>query len=145
MPLGIFKTTEAYPKALKCTFPYSLLVLWWPPLSHFKEKRVFFLAFPWAFCIFLKLPVTSLKLKIGAASRQSPVYALSKHYFTSPAALESVFGATVAWQGLKSACWVMYSCIASLKRQYAKIGPSHGQALLLGSILNLLDSFTRWS
>ena len=34
-------------KHWKSTFSYSPLVLWWPPLSHFQEKGIFFLAFPW--------------------------------------------------------------------------------------------------
>ena len=38
MPLGIFIATKAYPNALKYNFFYSPVVLWWPPLSHFKEK-----------------------------------------------------------------------------------------------------------
>ena len=41
MPLGIPKTAKAYLIAGKYTFSYSPLVLWWPPLSHFKEKRYF--------------------------------------------------------------------------------------------------------
>ena len=31
----------------KYTFSHFLLVLWWPPLSHFKGKREFVLASPW--------------------------------------------------------------------------------------------------
>ena len=47
MPLGLFITTKANLLAGKYTFFYSPLVLWWPPLSHFKGKREFFLASPW--------------------------------------------------------------------------------------------------
>ena len=47
VPLGFSKTTKAYLLARKYTFSYSPLVLWWPPLFHFKGKRVFFLTFPW--------------------------------------------------------------------------------------------------
>ena len=47
MPLGISKTTKAYLLTWKYTFSYSPLLLWWPPMTHFKEKRVFFLTFPW--------------------------------------------------------------------------------------------------
>ena len=47
MPLGLFITTKANLLAGKYTFSYSPLVLWWPPLSHFKGKREFFLASPW--------------------------------------------------------------------------------------------------
>ena len=31
----------------KYTFSYTPLVLWWPPLSHFKGKREFFSTSPW--------------------------------------------------------------------------------------------------
>ena len=47
MPLGISKTTKAYLLAWNYTFSYSPLALWYPALSHFKRKRVFFLTFPW--------------------------------------------------------------------------------------------------
>ena len=47
MPLGLFITTKANLLAGKYTFSYSPLVLWWPPLSHFKGKREFFLASLW--------------------------------------------------------------------------------------------------
>ena len=47
MPLCLSITTNANLLAGKYTFSYSPLVLWWPPLSHFKGKREFFLASPW--------------------------------------------------------------------------------------------------
>ena len=47
MPLGLFITTNANLLAGEYTFSYSPLVLWWPPLSHSKAKREFFLASPW--------------------------------------------------------------------------------------------------
>ena len=47
MPFGLSITTKANLLAGKYTFSYSPLVLWWPPLSHFKGKREFFLASPW--------------------------------------------------------------------------------------------------
>ena len=40
-------TTKANLLAGKHTFSHSPLVLWWPPLSHLKGKREFFLASPW--------------------------------------------------------------------------------------------------
>ena len=40
-------TTKANLLAGKYTFSYSPLVLWWPPLSHFKGKGEFFLTSPW--------------------------------------------------------------------------------------------------
>ena len=47
MPLGLFTTTKANLLAGKYTFSYSPPVLWWPPLSHSKGKKEFFLASPW--------------------------------------------------------------------------------------------------
>ena len=47
MPLGLSVTTKANLLAGKYTFSYSHLVLWWPPLSHFKGKRKLFLTSPW--------------------------------------------------------------------------------------------------
>ena len=101
MPLGIFKTTKADPKALKYPFSYSPLVLWWPTLSHFKEKGYFSWPSDGLFCIFVKLPITSFTLKLGDAVMQSPVYVLLKHTLTAPTALESIFEAAVAWQGVR--------------------------------------------
>ena len=43
MPLGLSITTKADLLAGKYTFSYSPLVLWWPPLSHFKRKKEIFL------------------------------------------------------------------------------------------------------
>ena len=47
MHLGLSITTKANLLAGKYTFSYSPVVLWWPPLLHFKGKREFFLASPW--------------------------------------------------------------------------------------------------
>ena len=47
MPLGLSTTIKANLLAGKYAFSYSPLVLLWPPLSHFKGKREFFLASPW--------------------------------------------------------------------------------------------------
>ena len=47
MPLGFSITTKANLSAGKYTFSYPPLVLWWPPLLHFKGKREFFLASRW--------------------------------------------------------------------------------------------------
>ena len=47
MPLGPFWTAKTNLLAGKYTFSYPPLVLSWPPLSHFKGKRKFFLASPW--------------------------------------------------------------------------------------------------
>ena len=47
MPLGLLMTTKANLLAGKYTYSYSPLVLWLPPLSHFKGKRKFLLASPW--------------------------------------------------------------------------------------------------
>ena len=47
MPLGLSITTKANLLAGKDTFSYSHLVLGWPPLSHSRGKREFFLASPW--------------------------------------------------------------------------------------------------
>ena len=72
MPLGISKTTKAYLLAWKYTFSYSPLVLWWPPLSHFKGKRVFFLTSPWfqhLFKITYNFPNT-VKRALRQSSRQ---------------------------------------------------------------------------
>ena len=40
-------TTKVNLLAGKYTFSHSPLVLWWPPLSHFKGKRELFLTSPW--------------------------------------------------------------------------------------------------
>ena len=40
-------TPKAAPLAGKYSFSYSPLVLWWPPLSHFKGRREYLLTSPW--------------------------------------------------------------------------------------------------
>ena len=75
MTSGISETTKAYLLAWKYTFSYSPLVLWWPPVSHFKGKRSFFLTSPWfqhLFEITYNFPNTGKR-----APGQSPFFALS--------------------------------------------------------------------
>ena len=46
----------------KSTFSYSLLVLLWPPLSHFQEKGIF--AWPFlGFHTYLEIPIASLTVE----------------------------------------------------------------------------------
>ena len=72
MPLGLFKTTKGNLLAGKYSFCYSPLVLCWPPLSHFKGKREFFLASPWLqhlFRIYYNIPNVGKKA-LHQGSRQ---------------------------------------------------------------------------
>ena len=72
MPLGLSLTTKANLLAGKYTFSYSLLVLWWPPLSHSKGKRDFFLVSPWLqrkFKIYYNIPNIGKKV-LHQGSRQ---------------------------------------------------------------------------
>ena len=76
MPLGHFITTKANLLAGKYTFSWSLLVLWWPPLSHFKGKREFFLASPWLqhlFKVSYKIPNIGKKALIRGSYLQLPL------------------------------------------------------------------------
>ena len=98
MPLGSSNTTKAYPLAWKYTFSYCLRVLRWPPLSHFKEKRVFFLTSPWFqhYCkITYNFPNTEKKA-LRQGGRQF-LFALSLQFPTAPTALSAVAGAALAW------------------------------------------------
>ena len=51
-------------KQWKSTFSYSPLVLWWPPLSHFRKKGFFSWPFL-GFHIYFKIPIVSLTQKNG--------------------------------------------------------------------------------
>ena len=96
MPLGIFKTTKAYLYAWKYTFSYSPLVLWWPPLSHFKEKGVFFLTSPWfehLFKITYNLPHTANGRCTKAVASRCLLYTMSYRPHCAP----GVSGQAVAW------------------------------------------------
>ena len=77
MPLGLFIRTKANLLAGKYSFSFSPLVLWLPPLSHFKGKREFFLASPWLqhlFKISYNIPNIGKK-----ALRQSSCQVLLSH------------------------------------------------------------------
>ena len=107
MPLGISKTTKADLLAWKYTFSYSPLVLWWPPLSHFKRKGVFFLTSPWfqhLFKITYNFPNT-VKRALRQGSRQS-LPCRSRH-LQPPLRSEASLGRLWLGRGLEWACKVM--------------------------------------
>ena len=71
---------------------------------------------------------------------QSPVYPLLKHYLTAPTALGSVFGATVAWQGLKKGMpdhVLMHSFLSEAKHRTRRCTCT---SVAVGVTLNLLNS-----
>ena len=72
MPLGLSITTKSNLLAGKYTLSYSPLVLSWPPLSHLKGRRQFFLAFPWLQHLFkMSYNITNIgKKALRLGSRQ---------------------------------------------------------------------------
>ena len=109
-------------------------MLWWPPLSHFKEKRVFFLTSPWfqhLFGITYNFPNTERK-ELRQGSRQLlPCYS---KLLRPP--LRSVASLGRLWLGgeLEWACKVMDSCIPPSKWQNANPNAENDQGTLSGPL-----------
>ena len=100
-------TTKANLFAGKYTFSHSPLVLWWPPLSHFKGKREFFLTSPWfqhPFKISHNIPNIGKKA-LHQGSRQL----LLRHKRHLQLPLRSVASMGQLWlgRGLERACQFM--------------------------------------
>ena len=88
----------------KYTFSHSPLVLWWPPLSHFKGKREFFLTSPWLQHLF---KITSNIPNIGKkALHQGSRQFLLSHNRHLQLPLRSLASLGQLWlgRGLKWAC-----------------------------------------
>ena len=86
-------------------FFYSPLVLWWPPLSHFIGKRVFFLTSPWfqhLFKITYNFPNT-VKRALCHGSRQ--FLPCGNRHLQTPLRSEASLGRL--GRGLEWACKVM--------------------------------------
>ena len=107
MPPGLFLTTNANLLAGKWTFSYSPLVLWWPPLSHFKGKREFFLASPWLPHLFeISYNITNIEKK---ALHQGSCQVLPDHkrHLQLPLRLLASLGQLWLGRGLEWACQLM--------------------------------------
>ena len=107
MPLGLSITTKANLLAGKYTFSYSPLVLWWPPLSHFKGKREFFLASPWLSHLFQNsYNIPNIRKK---ALRQGSCQVLLSHNRHLELPLRSLASRRQLWlgRGLEWACQLM--------------------------------------
>ena len=142
MPLGLFITTKANLLARKYTFSYSLLVLWWPPLSHSKGKREFFLASPWLqhlFTISYSIPNIGRK-----ALHQGSCQVLLSHKRHLQIPLHSLAFLGQLWlgRGLEWAC--QFICAQPSPSnwqnavQYAKPNAGCDQGTLSGVSVNLL-------
>ena len=107
MPLGISKTTKGHLLALKYTFSYSPLVLWWPPLLHSKGKRVFFLTSPW-FQHLLKITYNFPNTMKRALRQGSRHFLPCRNRHVQPAlGSEASLGRLWLGRGLQWACKVM--------------------------------------
>ena len=98
-------------KHWKSTFSYSPLVLWWPPLSHFRKRGCFSWPFL-GFHIYFKIPIVSLTQKNGRSFA-----ALFVTFPTEDSALMALPG--LLWLGWVSlgACQNMCMCIPPSKTQ----------------------------
>ena len=137
MPLGIFRTTNAYLWPGKYTFSYSPLVLSWPPLSHFIGKRG----------IFIDLPMVSTSFKITynipnigkkALRQGSRQFLLCRHrHLQLPLPPLASWRQTWLGTGLDWACHFMCACTppSKIKTQRNAQNPyaGYGQARCLGS------------
>ena len=142
MPLGLFITTKANLLAGKYTFSYSPLVLWWPPLSHFKGKREFFLASPWLqqfFKISYNIPSIGKKA-LHQGSRQ--VLLSHKRHLQAPLRSLASLGQLLLGRGLEGACAFMCAqpspCNWQNAVQYAKPNAGYDQGTLSGVSMDLL-------
>ena len=139
LPLGLFITNKANFLAGKNTFSYLPLVLWWPPLSHFKGKREFFLASRWLqhlFKISYNIPNIGKKA-LHQGSRQ--VLLSHKRHLQLP--LRSLPSLGLGW-GLEWACQFMCAQPSPSNWQsavqYAKPNAGCDQGTLYGFSMNLL-------
>ena len=143
MPLGLFITTKANLLAGKYTFSYSPLVLWWPPLSHFKRKREFFLASPWLQHLFkMSYNISNIEKK---ALHQGSHQVLLSHRTHQQLPLRSLASLGPLWLGRGSewACQIMcaqpYPCKWQNAVQHAKRNAGYDQRMLSGVLMNLLS------
>ena len=141
MPVGLFITTKANLLAGKYTFSYSPLVLWWPPLSHFKGKREFFLASPWLQHLFktsYNIP-NIVKKALHQGSRQV-LLSHKGHLQLPPRSLVSL-GQLWLGRGLEWACQFMCAQPSPSNWQnavqYATPNAGYDQNRLSGVCMNL--------
>ena len=83
-------------KHWKSTFPYSPLVLWWPPLSHFQEKGIFSLLFL-SLHIYFKIPMASLTLEKSVLPWPATLAALLMTNSNRKLSALGAAGVPVAW------------------------------------------------
>ena len=146
MPLGLFIATKANLLAGKYTFSYSPLVLWWPPLSHFKGKREFFLASPWLqplFQIFYNIPNIGQKaLHHGSRQVLLSHYVTHKRHLQLPLRSLALLGQLWLGRGLEWACQFMCAQTSPSNWrnavQCAKPNAGYDQNTLSGVSMNLL-------
>ena len=100
-------STKASLLAGKYTFSYSYLVLWWPPLSHFKGKREFSSP-PHGFNIFFKISYNIPNIG-KKALRQGSRQFLLRHNRHLQLPLRSLASLGQLWlgRGLEWACQFM--------------------------------------
>ena len=134
MPLGLSITIRANLLAGKYTFSYSPLVLWWPPLSHFKGKRELFLASPWLQHLFktsYNIPNIGKKA-LHQGSRQ--VLLCHKRHLQLPLRSLAPLGQLWLGRGLEGACQFMCAQPSPSKWQnavqYAKPNAGYDQGTL---------------
>ena len=103
-------------KQWKSTFPYSPLVLWWPPLSHFR-KRGFYLGLSLVSTFNLKYLFFPSHRKMGAHHGWRSFAALFGKFPTEDSALMALPG--LLWLGWVSleACQNNCMCIPPSKTQ----------------------------
>ena len=125
----------------KYTFS-SPLVLWWPPLSHFKGKREFFLASPRLQHLFkISYNIPSIGKK---ALHQGSRHVLPSHTRHLLLPLRSMASLEQLWlgRGLEWACQFMYAPPSPSNWQnavqYAKPNAGYDHGTLFGVSMNLL-------
>ena len=126
----------------KYTFSYSPLALWWPPLSHLKGKKEFFLASPWLQHLFkISYSIHNIGKKVLHQGSCQVLLSHKRHLQLPLRSLASL-GQLLLDRGLEWACEFMCAQPSPSNRQnavqYAKPNAGCDQGTLSGVSMNLL-------
>ena len=135
-------TTKSNLLAGKYTFSYSPLVLWWPPLSHFKGKKAFFLTSPWLQHLFeISYNIPNIGKKALLQGSRQFLLSHNRHLQLPLRSLASL-GQLWLGRGLEWACQFMcaytFPFIWQNAVQYAKTNAEYDEGTLSWVLLNLL-------
>ena len=143
MPSGLSITTKPNLLAGNYTLFYSRLVMLWPPLSHSKGKKEFFLTSPWLQHLF-KISYNIPNIGKKALPQGSAQFLCSHNrHLQVPLRSLALLGQLWLGRGLEWACQSTCAYTSPSKRQnavqFAKPNAEYSQGTLSGVSLNLLS------